>query len=394
MRWIDRWLGLVVCAALSVSRRLAIRPPRLKDDRHAPTIVLIKFWGLGSILLATPAFRSLRACYPKATIVMLTFEQNRELCERLAPIDEVLCVRRDRLIHLVSDTVRAIRRLRRRGVDLVINFEFFARYSSITASALGAVRHFEFHSDRFWKGHLASHRIALDESRHVRENFIALARAAGAHLEDDSLVRPTVSNMDQLEVDLLLARQDHSSEPPLVCLNINAGELAPERAWPEARYLEVARRLLGRQPIELVLIGGPVDREDVEAFARQLDMADRVTVAAGRLSIGGLAALFERSRLLITNDSGPLHLAEAVELPTISFFGPDTPRFYGPWGAQHRVFYTGLPCSPCMSPHNAKAVNCQIGVRCLRDIPVEDVVETAESMLEECLAVSALRTTA
>lgn len=86
-------------------------------------------------------------------------------------------------------------------------------------------------------------------------------------------------------------------------------------------------------------------------------------------------ALFSRCNLLITNDSGPLHLATVVNTPTISFFGPETPFLYGPVGENHKVFFKEISCSPCIRIRDMKTVNCDKDADCLKGIIPTEVIE-------------------
>ena len=92
----------------------------------------------------------------------------------------------------------------------------------------------------------------------------------------------------------------------------------------------------------------------VQEFCRQLPEIGQIVNLCGKLSIPQLVGLFSKSDFLITNDSGPLHIAVSVGLPTLSFFGPETPYLYGPQGDQHYVFYSDIFCSPCLNIYNSK----------------------------------------
>jgi ADP-heptose:LPS heptosyltransferase len=103
---------------------------------------------------------------------------------------------------------------------------------------------------------------------------------------------------------------------------------------------------------------------------------------SGKISITQLAALFENSKLVISNDGGPLHLAVAMGAPTISFFGPETPVIYGPRGPQHAVFFKNIECSPCVNVHDRKSVRCYwTEPRCMKAITVEEVFGMIEQKL-------------
>ena len=106
-----------------------------------------------------------------------------------------------------------------------------------------------------------------------------------------------------------------------------------------------------------------------------------------------LCALLQRSALLITNDSGPLHLAEALATPTVSFFGPETPLLYGPTGDNQVVFYKGIYCSPCLNVHNQKQAPCKGNNVCMKLINPDEVFASANMLLRGLPVASPFRVT-
>jgi ADP-heptose:LPS heptosyltransferase len=107
---------------------------------------------------------------------------------------------------------------------------------------------------------------------------------------------------------------------------------------------------------------------------------------SGELSIGGLHALFQRAALVVSNDSGPMHLAAAQGAPTLGLFGPETPVMYAPLGKRARVHYAPPLCSPCINVHDAKVLSCIHGQpECLMRIEVEQVLSSSRALLREAL---------
>jgi heptosyltransferase-2 len=111
--------------------------------------------------------------------------------------------------------------------------------------------------------------------------------------------------------------------------------------------------------------------------------------AAGKVSVLGLAALIERCALIVTNDTAPVHVASSLGVPVFAFYGPNTPRLYGPLSRGSYAFFRALPCSPCLTNLNYKTSHCRMPV-CIRDIGVDEVAERVTSRLAERRAASAL----
>jgi heptosyltransferase-2 len=161
--------------------------------------------------------------------------------------------------------------------------------------------------------------------------------------------------------------------------------MALERRWPAERVVELLREL-AREPVNLVLTGAPGERDYVAAIVRQSGLAARLVDLSGRIAIPELIALFERARVVVSNDSGPLHLAAAAGADTVALFGPETPVLYGPLRAReeqrHSVHYRALACSPCMFVHDNKELACwHAKAVCLTGIEPAEVLASVRARL-------------
>ena len=163
--------------------------------------------------------------------------------------------------------------------------------------------------------------------------------------------------------------------PPFAALA--PGSIWGSKRWPH--FAALARRLA--QQVDVVLVGGPDDAalaDVIVAAAAEGNAAHRVVSVCGRLSLRESAAVIREAAILVTNDSAPLHFAQAVETPTVAIFGPTIPAFgFGPRGPRDVVVgLDGLACRPC-SPHGPAA--CPLGHhRCLQAVSVDDVLRAME----------------
>jgi ADP-heptose:LPS heptosyltransferase len=110
------------------------------------------------------------------------------------------------------------------------------------------------------------------------------------------------------------------------------------------------------------------------ALEGHADLQGAAFNCAGDLSLGELIALLQQSTLLLTNDSGVMHIASAAGTPVVGLFGPESPKMYGPSGPS-RAIYKSLSCSPCLNMYNAKLFVCPYQARCMREISVEEVID-------------------
>jgi lipopolysaccharide heptosyltransferase II len=379
MFWIDRYLG-----SLAVT---LIQPftPRFRYgtvQNLAPERMLaIKFWGMGSLALAAPSLLALKQRYPKAELSVLTLASNASFVECLPFVDRVLSVDiRGRAPTVFARLAYLTLLLHRYHFDLVLDFEFFTRFSAIVSFSTRAPVRVGFHAWEVWRGNLHNVRVPFNRYWHVTRNFFSMVQAVGVAGETPASFRPHASSLAKAEAEQALNAAGVSPRDRIVLFNPNAGELALERRWPAHSYATLARRLAEELEIRPVFIGSREERAYVEQIVTQ---AGRQAVnLAGSVSVAGLLALLERAEALITNDSGPLQLALAVDLPTLSFFGPETPMLYGPRDPTHRVLYRGLACSPCINVHSHKRVRCIYGHPvCLETIEVEQALTEARAML-------------
>jgi ADP-heptose:LPS heptosyltransferase len=164
---------------------------------------------------------------------------------------------------------------------------------------------------------------------------------------------------------------------PYVVLHPGSGDNFPGRRWSEAGFAAA-----GRAAIEAgrgVVVTGSASEADL---ARRVAAASGAgaTSAAGGLRVEGLVALVAGASALVSNDTGPVHLASALGVPTLAVFGPNTPVLYGPLAPGSRAFWRGLPCSPCLSNANYRSSRCRIHT-CMASVPVGEVVGALSALL-------------
>ncbi len=352
--------------ALRSAALLGMGPDQKRHPSACRRILFIKFWGIGSIVLSEPAVRRLRRLHPQAEIHYLTLERNRELFSMIEGVD---CVHSLKLGSVAAFLVRwlaMLRKLRGQRFDLIVDAEFFSNFSMLTALAAGRGRRriIGFAQPRSWKKRLLDQAIPFSRDCHTTLQFVRLAsqdpRAAeGAAPRLVLSVRP--------DPPLL--------ERPYIVVNINASDLAIERRWPRERFLRLTQTLLDRTEYEVALIGSNSEREYVAPLEKALQRPLRVRNLTGVLTLVQLAQLLRGARMLISNDSGPLHMAAALDVPVVGFYGPETPLRYGPAASRSLVFYSGLWCSPCMSVDNSKTVDCINAMACMKTIESESAGE-------------------
>jgi len=211
----------------------------------------------------------------------------------------------------------------------------------------------------------------------VRRLYLQLGRVAGVPPNQPDMIGPIQID----EADRLGAHRALSQTPewqiakPYIVINPNASDLLLERRWPDAYVIETITRLmsLGHQ---VVLIGAKNERAYVQTLMDRLssELRQRVANIAGLLTLGELFAVLDRSACILTNDSGPMHMAIALERPTVCLFGPASPEHYGQELPNVTIFYDQVFCSPCL--YEADQPPCNGNNVCMQRIKPGRVIES------------------
>lgn len=383
MKLIDELLGPPICLIFHFYN--AAKRPFVKyklSPNRVNNILLIKFFGMGSILLAGPMMRALRNRFPKARIIFLTFSSNEGICRQINLIDEVICVETENFSKFIISTIKAIFKIRSKCCQISIDLEFFAKTSTLIQYLCGTkirVGYYLIQIGIFlkmmWRGNLLTHQVYYNPHKHTIEAFLALAKSLDADTNDLRLAEVEISEEDKKKTSYLLEEENIKLSDFLIAININSSPLCLERRWPMENFAYLIYKFQTYKKIKIVLIGDKKDKEYVKNFLMSLNSKSNIVDLTGRLDIGSLSALSCRINLLITNDSGPMHLAASLGTPIVALFGPETPVRFGPVGGNHLIFYPDIYCSPCLNVYNQKIAPCNGKNLCMRMILPEKVYE-------------------
>jgi heptosyltransferase-2 len=267
-----------------------------------------------------------------------------------AAIDEVIAVDRvamrdgNRLV-AIRDILKLAERIRRARYELVLDFHSFretnllARYSRANWR-LGLKRaHGPYLSSCF-----NLDPVLEDKSQHVSSVFRSLLNPLGIEPHDEE-IRLDLSTDDLKMADDFLLHHGVSSHAPLLGFNVGAG--SPGRIWPKENFADLAKRLIRRYDTSVIFFSGPQDGDFSKQVAHLTN--DRRTLVANSLSLRLLAAVISRCALLVSNDTGPMHLGPATGVPTLGLFSLGHPEHYRPLG----------PCSRFVRRHPIEALQVE-----------------------------------
>jgi ADP-heptose:LPS heptosyltransferase len=284
--------------------------------------------------------------------------------------------------------------MRRIGIDTVIDCELFSRVSSIFSFLSGAVIRsgfYRFTQEGLYRGTFINRPVLYNPYRHISAQFVSLVKAIESGGRPPVKERPDDNGFRAPRIRFgrreMAAFQDRfSADFPGVSgkrlvLLYPGGGLLPIRAWPAERYRAVVNALAGRG-YAVGVIGMENDRGLSKIILSGAREEVCVDLTGYTRTVRELLMLFHLAALLITNDGGPGHFASLTPIPSIIFFGPETPVLYGTLDEKSVEFYAGISCSPCLTAYNHRNSPCDGDNVCLKSISVQSVLKAACEILE------------
>ncbi|HUU41094.1 MAG TPA: glycosyltransferase family 9 protein, partial [Desulfatiglandales bacterium] len=386
MRFLDRYAGKFIISVLVIINFIlgffSLKRRKNPYPEKVETILISKYFGLGSIMNSFPLLNVLKNHFIHPYMIFITFERNREIFDITGIVDEVITIRNYSFIRFVLDSLKAILRLNRIGIDISIDLEFFSKFSMIMSYFSGAHVRVGFFSYFNNRSALLTHSAAFNHYKHISRAYLSMGEKIGLKVPESgySISLPKQDGQVIKELNEIIENYTHL---PIVTINPNASTLCEMRKWPDDRYVELLDRLMEKYPEYLyVLIGSKAEFDYVESIYGHCRFHDgRLRNIAGKTDLKHLLALLDESELLISNDSGPVHLAAGYQIKTVVLFGPETPVLYRPLNDNVKVIFRDIYCSPCINVLDNKSFEECNDVKCLKKISVDEVFEAAECFL-------------
>ncbi|MCL4234855.1 MAG: lipopolysaccharide heptosyltransferase II [Deltaproteobacteria bacterium] len=325
---------------------------------------------LGDVVLTTPLVAALRRAYPDAAIDMVVQPAWTEVVRHHEALNDVLAYDKRGAHRGPRGLLTFARVLRERNYDVALCPHPSLRSALTLFAARIPVRvGFSDSAGAF----LFTHRVRRDKSAHEVRRVMSLVAALGQGLEP---IPPARVALDPgIDGDALLSRLGLVPGRPFAA--VHPGSVWATKRWTAQGFGAVGRDL-AHEFERIVVLGGPGE----ESVAREV--AEGIGGAAidlsGRVKLNELCALLARAALLVTNDSGPMHIAASHGVPVVAIFGSTVPALgYAPWGTRSRVVEIDLDCRPC-GPHGHRA--CPRGhFRCMKDISPDMVTAACTDLL-------------
>ena len=334
------------------------------------SILVIRLYFIGDVLLSTPVIEALGRRFPDARLTVLVKKRCGDILTGNPYVDEVMVY--DNVDHYHSPLWiwRLARELRRRRFSLSVDLTGDQRSSWMVLAADPAFRVGVNHAGM---GFLLDRRTPYRATGHVVDHLLTTVESLGATLSAPA-PRMYLTDEERAAAGALLA--DVGVDAGSGVLALSPGANWPFRRWRPERFGELAALARERLGLASVVLGSSDDAGLAEAAVASSSGA--AVSLAGRTSPRGLAAVLEEARAFVGSDSGPMHIAAAVGTPVIGLFGPNTPERFGPRGAPSRVLWKRFACSPCSQKKCVRPNGT-----CMDAITVGEVLHALESLLSE-----------
>lgn len=339
-------------------RTLTYNDPKM--DMHKA--LFFKPGAIGDLLHTLPALKSIRKKFPSAYVTVVVSPGLESLIQGTLVADRVQTFDKPKNKRSLKAFINFASLIRNERYDLFIDMQPSLR--SLVLRWFSGARQVLVYRKRKMSE-------AGDRRIHAVENFLETVRPLGCEVSVDGIELPITPEAIRNSGRFLKERGVEDNRP-LVALNCSVGAARPSRNWFPERFSALADRLIDDFGAQVVFVGGKEDREVVRTVLA--DMKNRAITAAGELSLPDSAALLARCGCLVSADTGPMHLATAVQTPVVGLFGSTDPRRTGPVGSGHQIIRKDLSCVPCEEKHCSTRA-------CMAEITVDEVFTAVGGVL-------------
>ena len=340
---------------------------------QAKTILVTFLMQLGDLVLTTPFLAALRKSAPDAHIVYLIDKKWLAVMKENSDINEILTIDRKGEDRGFVALWRYSKTLRARKFDYLININPSERCSFLAAFSGASYKAGATHG-MFKK--FFDMPLKLDRSKHAADMYLEILNRLGVgNLSNEGLKIIPVAN-DLTLVAEFFNSQKIAEEDKLIGFNV--GSASATKRWLPERFAAVADHVAQRG-YKPVFFGSESELPMVEQTVRHMKTSSYI-LSTGKLTIGMLTAALGRLDMLVTNDSGPMHVAISQGVPIVALYGPSKPELYGPYKAEKAIIVTGQP--PCEGCQKAMKHVCP-DMKCMYNISSQQVISAVDDMLAE-----------
>ncbi len=352
-------------------------------------ILVINPFGIGDVLFTTPLIRALKDAYADSLICYWCNQRVEPVLKENPCIDRIIALSRGDIkkilsksrIEGVSKFWGLIRQLKKEKFDVCFDFSLDSRYGLIT-KLIGIKKRIGYNYKG--RGRFLTHKKDINgyNSKHIVEYYLELLGFLNIKPKSDKL-KLFASGDSARKAEEALGIASLKGNALFIGISPGAGlswgKDAHFKHWPAKNFAELSDRLIDNDAVRIVLLGDGLERDIADIIVG--NMHNRVFDMVGKLRLDDYIGMLSKMDILVANDGGPLHMAVALGLKTVSIFGPVDERVYGPYppGSSHIVMKKDMECRPCYK--NFRFSGCDSERKCIQDISVEEVYLKVKSLL-------------
>jgi len=337
-------------------------------------ILLTRTDRIGDVVLSTPAIKAVRDKYPDAHIAFMVRPYAKDLVDGNPCLNEVIIYDKYGKHKNIFSTINFALGLRKKKFDIAIMLHPTSRVHLISYIA-GIPKRIGFDRKLSFLLTKKIPHTKQEGNKHEVEYTLDLLKGLNIENCDKELFVPIHEN-DIESVEKLLGEYHVGEGVPLVA--VNPGASCKSKKWAPDNFANVSDKLAKKYKARIIIVSDDANMKSASAVSDK--MKYEPVNFAGKTTVGELSALLSKCRLFISNDSGPVHIATAVDTPVISIFGRKdpglSPKRWGLWSKKSAVLHKDVGCDPCL------AHNCKIEFKCLNSVTSEEVLSIAEKFLE------------
>ncbi len=337
-------------------------------------IVIMRTDRIGEVLLSTVLIDGMKKLYPDAEISFVTSEYSKDILAGRSDLSEIITADTQKSSGWFLKAVKLAIVLRKRRFDysIVLNANKILHLATFLAGIPVRIGY-----RRKWSVFL--NKTIEDErekgQKHEAEYAMDFARLLGLKNFEQPSPRLVCEDASREKVKKLLLKKGVNLSRKLIV--VHPASSNPAKMWEKTRYSELIKKLKSHFECEIMVIGTGKERQLAEDII--IDTSENIFNVCGELNLKELAALLKRANVFIGNDSGPMHMAAALDVPVIAIFGRNIPgvgpKRWGPYGKKHKVFHKDPLCEKCYDRE------CPYDYKCLTAVTVDEVFDAAKQYL-------------
>jgi len=363
-------------------------PPLTSQNVHPQRILVIRLDLIGDLVLSMTVVRALKRSYPGVEIDLLALPVSAKVVIHDPDLTQIITYdpniwRRPKALFRVKNwrnVYNLLCQLRARHYDIAVSV--FGPWAGVIAVVSGAKRRVGFGRENypiFMTDNVPGRHWSPGDHKHEVDYCLELAKSSGATISPaDRTPRLYVDPQARQQLEQLLIQEGIKPEKPLIGCHVSSNNGQSKR-WPLPYWATLIDKLIREQDAQVILTGTFADLPLIESVLHQ--MQEQAINLAGKTSLPQLVALLQRANLVISGDSGPMHIAAAVGTPLIAIHGPTDPALSGPVSPTATVLRSGIWCSPCYKARDT--ADCRFfTTQCMKNILPSQVFKVARDKLK------------